>query len=355
MRRCISCILPEICPRIAFDENGLCNVCKEFDEKWGRFNQKKTVRLQELKRVFDSLKNKEKKYDCLVPLSGGFDSTYILYICKRVYGLRTLAFNFNNGFQSKVALQNLENAVKALDVDLITYGPKWEIAKRLYSLFFLKTGEFCTPCNLGIWSMSHKIARDFGIPLIVSGSSDRISERLPKGGRIYGWSPSYFREVIRGEIPKKDVKEYLYLPNDFRNSMLTKDPRGFSSENIKILPLFDYIDYDIKSILETLRNELNWRPKADKFHHIDCIMEPVNTYFKQRKWGFSSVARYSMLVRTGQMTRDEALKITTEEEEKNNQEPPELKTWLELLNLSRENLEGFELRSQIPYLPSQER
>jgi N-acetyl sugar amidotransferase len=356
MKRCTKCVLPENCPKIAFDENGVCNVCKDFDERWGRFKQEKALKKKELDGIFSFYRSKGPKYDCLVPISGGLDSTYALYVCKAVYGLKTLAFNFNNGFQTPTAKQNIENATEIMEVDLVTSSPSWEIAKKLYALFFRKTGEFCTPCNLGIWSMSFKVARDFSIPLIVSGSSDRISERLPKNGRIYSWSTSYFREVIRGEISTKNVGEYLYLPKNFHNSLLRKmSQRILLSKNVSVLPLPDYLDWDINNILHTLKNELNWKQKAEKFHHVDCMMEAVSDHFKQKKWGFSVAPWYSMLVRDGQMTREEALEKTVMEEKRNSQEPPELELWLELLDLSREDVNGFEKRSQVSYIPLQER
>jgi hypothetical protein len=204
--------------------------------------------------------------------------------------------------------------------------------------------------------MSFKVARDFSIPLIVSGSSDRISERLPKNGRIYSWSTSYFKEVIRGEISTKNVEEYLYLPKNFHNGLLRKmSQRILLSKDVSVLPLPDYLDWDVNNILHTVKNELNWKQKAEKFHHVDCMMEAVNDHFKQKKWGFSAAPWYSMLVRDGQMTREEALEKTAMEEKRNSQEPPELELWLELLDLSREDINGFEKRSQVPYIPLQER
>ncbi|MFX0139722.1 MAG: N-acetyl sugar amidotransferase [Candidatus Hodarchaeota archaeon] len=345
MRRCAKCVLPEICPKIEFDKNGICNVCNDFDKQWSLFKQNKPLREKKLNSILNNYKNKNEKYDFLVPISGGLDSIYVLYVCKLIYNLRLLAFNFNNGFQTKIAKDNIENAIKKLDVDYITVAPPWQTLKKLYALFFRKTGEFCTPCNVGIWSMSYKIAKNYNIPVIVSGASNRIGERLPKGGRIYSWSPSYFREVIRGEIPVKDVKEFLHLPQNFHNLVLQKNRKI----GPQVLNLPDYIDWDINSISYELRNELNWKQKDDKYHHIDCIMESVNDYFKQKKWSFSSAIYYSMLVRNKHMIRDEALKKTMQEEENNSKEPSELKLWLKLLNLSREDLEGFEKRDQSIY------
>lgn len=356
MKRCANCVLPEVCPGIVFDSGGVCNVCHDFEGRWGGFRRKLASRRKELDGILDSYRNNGGKYDCLVPLSGGLDSTYVLYVCRELYGLRTLAFNFNNGFQSEIAKRNMESAVGRLGVDFLSAGPAWERARRLYALFFRKSGEFCTPCNLGIWSMSFKVARDYGISLVVSGSSDRISERLPRGSRIYGWSPSYFREVVRGEMPVKDVREFLYLPEDFHNRMLRRVSQRFvPSGKVDVLPLYDFVEYDLDAMLGTLEGELGWRRDGDRFHHIDCVMESVNDYFKQRKWGFSAAAWYSMLVRIGQVSRDEALELTVKEEEKNSREPAELELWLELLGLSREDLEGFERRSQARYFPLQDR
>ena len=81
----------------------------------------------------------------------------------------------------------------------------------------------------------------------------------------------------------------------------------------------------------------------------------AHDHFKQKKWGFSAAIRYSMLVRNEQITRDKALRLTILEEKKNSQEPPELKLWLELLNLSKKDLEGFEKRSQHDYISVKER
>ena len=344
MKRCSRCVLPEFTPKIEFDENGVCNVCKDFDLQWGLFEQNRLSRDRVLNEIFDTVRNNDGKYDCLVPISGGLDSTYVLYMCKRVYDLRTLAFNFDNGFQTDVAKQNIENAIDRLDVDYISTSAPLEMAKRLHSLFFRKTGEFCTPCNMGIWSTSFKVARDHEIPLIVSGASNRISERLPRGGRIYSWSPSYFREVVRGEIPLEDVEMYLHVPENIHDCAV-KESTDVDFHNPRILHLPDFIDWNSMRILNILENELNWKKKGSRFHHIDCTMESVNDHLKQRRWGLSSAMYYSMLVKTGQMTRDEALKQTMLEEERNSGEPPELETWLELHGLSRENLDDFDKKS----------
>lgn len=348
MKRCKRCVLSSNVPKITFNENSVCNVCINFDEEWETFQKDIVLRNKMLIEILNYYKNENNKYDCLVPISGGLDSTYSLYISKVIYGLKPLCYNFYNGFQTNIAKQNIQNAVSILNVDIIKYNPRWETLKKLYKIFFKKTGEFCTPCNVGIWSMSYKIANDFDIPLIMAGSSNRISERLPKGGRIYGWSPSYFKNVILNEISTEEVADFLYIPQNFHNQKLRKVPLD-KLEYPQIVSLPDYVDWNSKKIVKILEDELNWKQKNNKYHHIDCIMETVNDYFKQKKWGFSSSIYYSMLVRTGQTSRKRALKSSKAEEEENSKEPPELKMWLKMLDISREELINFEKRTQSKY------
>ena len=357
MKRCVRCVLPETCPNIEFDESGVCNVCKEFDKQWGRFKQKEYLesKRMELERIFDLFRKTGKRYDCLVPISGGMDSTYVLYVCKKVYNLRVLAFNFDNGFLSEFAKENLKSITAKLNVDFMSYGPDWKLARKLYALFFRKTGGFCTPCNVGISSTSYKIARDLGIPLIVKGSSRRIEEQFPKGAPEYHWSPFYFKEVIRGEIPFEDAMDYLHMPHNLTQRIGLWISRSVRFYRIKTIFLPDYLEWNLKTILRTLESEVDWKRPPEKHRHFDCIMDPVATYLTQKKSGFSAAAIYSTLVRDGQMTREEALRRTLQEERMATQEPPELELWFRMLGLSRKDLDGFEKRSQLAYIPFKQR
>ena len=353
VRRCQRCVLPEICPKIEFDKNGVCNVCRDFEKRWGKFRDPEylTFKKIELKKIFDSYKNKGRTYDCLVPLSGGMDSTYVLYVCKRIYNLSVFAFNFDNGFQSQLARENMKKAVRELDVDFVSYKPSWKLQKKLYSLFFLKTGEFCTPCNVGIRSLSYKFAKDLGIPLIVSGDSERIEVQSPQGAHIYHWSPSYFKEVIRGKIPFEEAADYLYYPETFMEKVTSRLLKHIPfSRHIRTIHLPDYLEWNVNSILKTLRSEIGWKHDPEKHDHIDCIMDPVRVYLRQRKWGFSAALKYSTLIRNGQIGRRQALEKTLQEEAIASREPPILQRWLRLLALSKEDLEEFETRSQLPYI-----
>ncbi|MFX1554922.1 MAG: hypothetical protein ACFFBV_13420, partial [Promethearchaeota archaeon] len=214
----------------------------------------------ELERVFNSYRKTGKKYDCLVSLSGGLDSTYALYLCKEIYGLRILAFNFDNGFQPELTKQNLKNAVKDLDADFVSYKPDWKLASKLYGLFFRKTGYFCTPCIAGIRSMSYKFAKDLGIPLIVRGAAERVEVQFPEGGSPNPpRSTSYFKQVIRGEISCTEAADYLHAPNILEKGLSRISTHFPVNRQIRTINLNDYLEWDRQTILKVLESELNWK------------------------------------------------------------------------------------------------
>ncbi len=267
--------------------------------------------------------------------------------------MRTLAFNFDNGLQTEFAKKNLINAVTELGVDLITYRPNWNLQKKLYAVFFRKTGEFCTPCNVGIRSLSYKFAKELGIPLIVSGASPRTEVQVPRGAQIYHWSTSYFKEVIRGEISFREASDYLHIPeNPIRVILSRISARLPFIGGIQTLHLPSCIEWDPQKILEVLKSEVKWQHSPEEYHHIDCIMEPMRLFLRQKKWGLSAALKYGTLVRNRLIDREQALEKMLHEEAIASKEPDILEDWLRLLDLSRRDLNGFEERSQLPYIPN---
>ena len=178
MNRCSRCILPENFPDLKFDPQGVCSRCHVDEERWLKRDLKQLS--TELHQIVDWAKSQKKRYDCVVPFSGGKDSSYTLYLCSRVLGMKVIAVNFNNGLRTEAAFENMERVVQATGVATASYGPPWSIMKRLYQQFFRKTGQFCFPCDMGIWATVHKIAEQEDAPLIVSGFSAQIESRGAK-------------------------------------------------------------------------------------------------------------------------------------------------------------------------------
>ncbi len=343
MKRCKRCILPETYPDMKFNQQGICNKCIEYDQKWAKRDFEKLK--IDMENMFNWAKKQNRRYDCLVPFSGGKDSTYTLFVCRKVYGLKTLAVNFNNGFRTQEAIKNIEKTIKKLDVAYMCYGHNWGLMKKLYREFFLKTGQFCFPCDMGIWSTIHRIAEKEDIPLIVSGFSMQIESR---GAKIYSYNQNLFKNVTQGKISKEECKNFL--PMDVYEKILNRLKRFRLTRYRKQISLPEYMNWDDHVIKDTIKNELQWdQGSVSTGDHIDCLFAPVKNYLVVQKWGFGEkTTKYSAMVRAGQMTREDALSKAAEEETRDISSS--LSLFLDMLELSDKDIKDARMKSHLDYL-----
>jgi N-acetyl sugar amidotransferase len=332
LKRCARCVLPETYPQIKYDVNGVCNVCLDYDQKWSSWKTGGWEETNEkLSKIVSNLRKLRLKYDCLVPFSGGKDSAYVLYVCKNIYKLNVLAFNFNNGFQTEEARRNIYHEIDLLDIDLVTLRPRWGLMKELYKSFLLTGGEACTPCNIGIELGAYRIARQEKIPLIIWGYSPRTEERSPK--EIYAYNKKYFLNVIQRNMPKGVISGSIYgdLENNtpFDRSIINRKIYNLSHkffinmDSLKFAVLFntplrlnlpEYIEWNENELFDLLKKKLLWEESRMGKEHMDCEISPVKTYLRYLRWGFSSkTQKYSALVRDKQMDRDTALNLIKDE------------------------------------------
>ncbi|MBN1869502.1 MAG: N-acetyl sugar amidotransferase [Candidatus Omnitrophica bacterium] len=342
-KRCVKCILPEQYPDIQFDSQGVCHKCHEQEAKYINRDYEKLGR--ELDGIFRWAKAQKKRYDCIVPFSGGKDSSYTLYLCRKKYGLKVLAVNFNNGLRTPEALMNMENIVKKTDCAYACYGPNWEVLKKLYREFVLKAGHFCFVCDMGIWATIHRLAEQYDVPLIVSEFSSQIESRGPK---IYSYNNKFFRTIASEVVDTSELKDFLEetavqkILRRFRHGRFTRYRRQIS------LP--DYVVWDDKEIKDTIYKELGWQKRADgSSDHIDCLFAPMKNYLVVQKWGFGEkTTKYSAMVRAGQMGREEALRRAEAEESQD--VSGHIKVFLKELGLSEQELLQAKTRSHLDYL-----
>jgi N-acetyl sugar amidotransferase len=302
MQRCTRCILPETYPDIVFDANGVCHKCHEYDQKYAARDY---TRLEsELLAIANWARKQRKRYDCVVPFSGGKDSSYTLHFCRKKLGLKVLAVNFNNGLRTPEALINIEHITQVTDSALVVYGPPWEIMRRLYRAFFLATGQFCFPCDMGIWATVHRVAEEYDVPLIVSGFSAQIESRGPK---IYSYNDKLFRTVAGSVLTEKEMKDFLDL--SMAGKIWRRLKRGRLTRYRRQISLPDYIKWEDAEIKRTISDELGWAPRADgSSDHIDCWFAPMKGYLNVQKWGFGEkTTKYAAMTRDGELTRAEAL------------------------------------------------
>ena len=339
VKRCSRCILPQNYPNITFDSNGVCNICHDYDKQWGNvdFDQLN----QELEKRFTKARKLKRKYDCVVPLSGGRDSTYVLYQARTKFDLKVLAVTHDNGFFSDYAKDNIRKAVDKLNVDHIMVKTKWPLIKSLYRCFFMKAGEFCTPCNISAKSSVIRVAKSEKVPLIIYGSSPRTDEASPY--ELCCSRMDYFKNVIKDDFSLSEVHGFLHKKN--QPSII--DRAKYKLFGWPEIALPGFMDWNHDQIFKTLRDELGWE-KSDQVDHMDCIMDPVKDYIRLKKFGFSALTqKLSALIRDGQMARETALAQIALEETGN--EPEILPEFLKRLDLSREEFEGFVNRTHLDY------
>jgi len=300
---------------------------------------------RELDKIVTWAKGQKKRFDCIVPFSGGKDSSFTLHICRKKLGLKVLAVNFNNGLRTPEALANIEEIIKKTDVAYVCYGPNWELMRRLYRQFFLKTGQFCFPCDLGIWATIHRVAEHYDVPLIVSGFSAQIESRGPK---IYSYNNKLFK-TIAGEVATSlEFKDFLGQAS--KEKIMRRIKHLSLRRYRKQISLPEYMNWDDKEIKDTIYKELCWRKREDgSSDHIDCLFAPLKNFFVVQKWGFGEkTTKYSAMIRAGQMNREDALKRVQTEEYG---EPPKALTMFkELLALSDKEIADAKNKSHLGYL-----
>lgn len=302
MQRCSRCILPETYPDMKFDANGICHKCHEYDDKYASRDYAKLG--AELTRIAEWARRQGKRYDCIVPFSGGKDSSYTLYVCRKQLGLKVLAVNFNNGLRTPEALMNIEHITQVTDSAFVCYGPSWETMRKLYRAFFIATGQFCFPCDMGIWATVHRVAEDYDVPLIVSGFSAQIESRGPK---IYSYNDHLFRTIASAVLTEREMRDFVSLT--LMQKIGRRLKRGRITRYRRQISLPDYMKWDDAEIKRVISQELGWSPRADgSSDHIDCCFAPLKGFFNIQKWGFGEkTTKYAAMTRDGEITRDEAL------------------------------------------------
>ena len=178
---CTRCIMDTSDPEIEFDNNTVCNHCKKYEELAAEL----TIPSQDRKKILQDIihkikmKGKNKKYDCIIGVSGGADSTYVAYLVKE-FGLRPLAVHLDNGWNSELAVSNIEQTLKRLNIDLYTYIINWEEFKDL-QLSFLKasTPDLEIPTDYAIAALLYKTAIKNNISYLILGTNITTEAILP--------------------------------------------------------------------------------------------------------------------------------------------------------------------------------
>lgn len=301
---CKKCIMDTTDPDIIFDNDGICNHCKTAEEKLSNTKpyclagSEKEKYLQELVTEIKE-KGKNKKYDCIIGVSGGVDSTYLAYKVKKL-GLRPLAVHLDNGWNSELSVKNIENILNKLEIDLHTHVIDWEEFKDL-QLSFLKasTPDSEIPTDHAIITILFQIAKREGVQYILEGTNLASESILPKKWS-HGHSDWKYIKCIQKKFGTKKLKTFPHasLLNFFDYFVLKK---------IKRVHFLDYIEYKKEEAMEIIKKELEWKDYGGK-HHESIYTKFFQAYILPEKFGFDKrKAHLSSLIVSNQITREDAL------------------------------------------------
>jgi N-acetyl sugar amidotransferase len=338
MQKCNSCGLPETHETITFDEKSVCNICHQVDFK------NANIDWSDKKVELDALVAQHRgkgDYDCIVPFSGGKDSTWTLYYLVKEYGLKPLVVRFDHGFFRPNLEDNTKRVCRELGVDIMTFTPNWKVVQRLMLQAFLEKGDFCWHCHTGIFSYPMWIALEKEVPLIIWGEpsseytayfsyeqEEQVDEKRFNRYVNLGISADDMFVRLGGNVDMRDLKPYSYPP-------LAK----LRNLNYRSVCLGSYIPWDVKKQSKIIMDELGWKgdqvenvPPQYNYEKIECYMQGVRDYIKFIKRGYS---RPSHLVaidrRNGRMTKEEGEMLIKEYE---GRRPPSLDLFLEFVGLS---------------------
>jgi N-acetyl sugar amidotransferase len=306
MKRCSRCLYDETVSSIVFDENGVCNYCHLHDQ----LNQEYPTGEAGQRRlgvIADRIRKdgRGKPYDVIVGVSGGADSSYLVYLAKEL-GLRPLGVHFDNTWDSTVAVENIHDVLKNLDVDLYTYVVDNKEYDDIYRSF-LKAGvpDVEAPTDIGLAAVLNMAAEKYGIKYIFEGHSFRTEGVAPLGW-IY-MDGKYIQSVQKqfGTMPLKTYPNML-MPSFIKWTAILQLK--------KIRPLY-YIDYVKKDAMALLSQELGWEWYGG--HHLENRFTAFwHTYFMPKRYGIDTrLLGYAALVRSGQITREQGLELLSQPQE----------------------------------------
>jgi len=340
LTRCTKCVLPETHETIVFDNQGVCNICRQHEYKQTVINWAEKKR--ELDELIAGYRGKY-NYDCIVPFSGGKDSTWTLYYLVKEYGIKPLVVRFDHGFLRPNLLENTTRTIRKLGVDLHVFTPNWRVVQKLMLQSFLEKGDFCWHCHSGIFAYPMQVAIRLNIPLIFWGepsaeytayySYDQPEEVDEKRFNRYtnlGITADDMFIRLEGRVDQRDLKPFTFPPL-----------KELKKIRYRSVCLGSYIPWDVKTQAGIIQNELGWKgdevegvPPGYEYEKIECYLQGVRDYIKYIKRGYTRPSHLTSIdIRNHRMSREDALRLIKEYE---GNRPPSLDLFLKYVGLSEE-------------------
>lgn len=342
IRQCARCLLPETHDTVTFDEQNVCSVCRAAEFKKDQVDW--AARKRDLDRLIGEYRGKY-AYDCIVPFSGGKDSTYTVWYLVKEYKIKPLVVRFDHGFLRPTVLANTERTIRRLGVDFLNFRANMKVVKRLMLEALIRKGDFCWHCHTGIFSFPMQMALKFRVPLIFWGEPNteynaffRLDEpELVDEKRFnrfvnLGITAEDMVGMVNNDtdITLRDLEPFRYPPREELRAL------GYRS-----VCLGTYIKWDVKKHREVIARELGWQeeqvegvPREYGYEKIECALQGVRDYLKFIKRGMGRTNHLACIdIRNGRLTRDEAVELA---EKYDGRRPASLDVFLRILDITEQ-------------------
>lgn len=319
MKFCKVCVFPSTKPDLLFNEQGVCSACQFAMRKKEAINWED--RAKQLQSIVDRYKSKNGYYDCIVPVSGGKDSTFQVWYAKHKLGLNPLCVHFEPTVRTELGARNLK-ALRNLGVDLISWDKNPDVYRAMGLEAFKRVGDHEWPNHIGIFTVPVITAVKFNIPLLIWGENSQSEYGGPAAAQesnvlnrrwleeFGGLLGNRIKDMIGvNGITEKDVIPYIY-------------PSDEDLERVGVTGLFlgHYIPWDARSQMEIVQ-EFGWSPKMDgpvegtysNHENLDEATYYIHDYLKYVKFGFGRTTDHAGIdIRNGRMTREKACQLVRE-------------------------------------------
>ena len=293
--KCKRCILDSSIPGITFDKNSYCNHCKHYDEKSAKYPQNPEILKNILKKIKEE--SKDNQYDCIVGVSGGVDSTYTLYKIIK-YGLNPLVVHIDNGWDTDISKENMKNLADKLNLsikNIFIDSVEFRDLQKAFLKASVPDAEVLT--DIGMKAIIYEEAVKNNLKYIISGGNLRTEGMIP---REWGCQDGRFIKDVNKKFGKNsNLKKFknLSLFNIIYYNIFKK---------IKIIRPLNYLDYNKQEIKKFIKKELDWKDYGGK-HYESIYTRFVSSYWCYEKFGIDKrIIEYSALIRSGQMTKEDA-------------------------------------------------
>lgn len=343
---CTRCVMDTSDENIVFDADGVCDHCLAFERDVKPHWHPDATGRAEVERTVAQIKaqGQGKQFDSILGMSGGLDSSYMLHLMVKEFGLRPLVFHVDGGWNSDIAVSNIQNLVGGLGLDLYTEVINWE-EMRDFQLAFFKSGvpHLDIPQDHAFVATLYRFAAKHGIKWILNGGNISTEcVRNPKSWLYYGTDMAQLHD-IHGQFGTRPLKTYPLSPVLYHKVYLRY------IKGVKVFKPLDLLPYTKQLAIDTLSREYGWKAYPQK-HFESRFTRFYEGYWLPTRFGYDTRrVQFSSLILTGQMSRDEAL----EQLEKPSYDPATIDDDFQYvaskLRISEDELRGYHVMPRKTY------